>query len=68
MKDILGFGDLPLLDGRPVAAVVISNMSVLLCDHRTYCQPHLLSNAHTEHRNYCQPYVLNTALTVKRAY
>jgi hypothetical protein len=36
MKDILGFGDVPLLDGRVVAAVVIRTNSVLLRDHRTY--------------------------------
>jgi hypothetical protein len=36
MKDILGFRDVPLLDGRDVSAVVISTISVLLRDHLTY--------------------------------
>jgi len=36
MKDILGFCDVPLLDGRVVATAVISTISVLLRDRCTY--------------------------------
>jgi len=68
MKDVLGFCDVPLLEGRVVAAVVMSTVSVLLRVHRTYCPPQLLSIARTDHRSYCPPHFLNTALTVQCTY